>query len=179
MLKPLLLNAMLPDISDDPPWLRVARRYIGTKEIPGAAHNAVILKWWRMIRAPFVDDETPWCAAFVGGALEEVGIPSSRSASARSYLNHGSRLTEPAYGCIVVFWRGKPGGWSGHVGFVVGRDKDHRLLVLGGNQKNMVGIDPFDTGRALGYRWPSVAPRRDRYDLPVLDVSGASSTNEA
>lgn len=69
----------------EPVWLRIARGYLGQREIVGRKHNPLILRWWQRIRAPFTDDETPWCAGFVGGVLEEAGIKSSRSAAARSY----------------------------------------------------------------------------------------------
>jgi lysozyme family protein len=41
----------------------------------------------------------------------------------------------------------------GHVGFVVGSQQD-KILLLGGNQRNAVTIEAFDTARLLGLRWP-------------------------
>ena len=71
----------------EPVWLSIARKYIGTKEIKGIKHEPKIVQWWRAIkRGGIKDDETPWCAAFVGGVLEEAGIISSRNEGARSYL---------------------------------------------------------------------------------------------
>lgn len=162
----------------EPCWLERARAYIGTREIPGPKHSNVILKWWEAIKAPFRDDETPWCAAAVGGILEEVGIRSTRAANARSYLKFGSGLSDPCYGCIVVFWRGSKTGWSGHVGFVVGKDSRGNLMVLGGNQGDAVNIKPFGRDRVLGYRWPdnSVTPSAK---LPLLRSDGRVSQNEA
>ena len=69
-----------------PVWLAQARKYLGQKEIPGPRHNAFVLRLWGLIRAAYRDDETPWCAGFVGGVLEEVGLRSTRSASSLSYL---------------------------------------------------------------------------------------------
>lgn len=137
----------------EPRWLVAARRYVGTKEVRGSKHNPLILKWWQAIRAPFTDDETPWCAGFVGGCLEEVGIKSSRSASARSYERWGVALNKPAIGCVVVFSR--RGG--GHVGFCVGHSKN-TVAVLGGNQRDMVNITNFEkiggSLKVTAYRWP-------------------------
>lgn len=165
----------------EPFWLTEARKYIGQKEIAGRRHNPFILKWWTLIRAPFTDDETPWCAGFVGGILESVGIRSSRSAAARSYLNWGDKLDEPVEGCIVVFSRpGAPG--SGHVGFVIGRDQNGNLLVLGGNQGDAVSIKPFDPDRVLGYRWPGGTPvpvNFWRSSLPTISWNDDLSHNEA
>lgn len=169
----------VPAGADDPTWLRAARSYLGLKEIAGKVHEAKIIGWWSKIKTSFRDDETPWCAAFVGGVLEEVGIKSTRSAAARSYMKFGVRLNQPAYGCVVVFWRGKPSGFSGHVGFVVGKDKAGNLMVLGGNQGNAVTIRAFSKDRVLGYRWPGIYPREERFTLPLLDSDGTLSTNEA
>lgn len=163
-----------------PPWLDVARSYIGQREIKGARHNPAILSWWQRMGSHFRDDETPWCGAFVGGVLAEAGLPKfAKGAAARAWLGYGKPLDRPAYGCIVVFWRGKPSGWSGHVGFLVGVDRAGNLMVLGGNQSDAVNIKPFSRSRVLGYRWPSVWPHDERFSLPVLDSDGRVSTNEA
>lgn len=160
-------------------WLDTAYKYLGTKEIKGAKHNPLILKWWAAIRAPFLDDEQPWCAAFVGGVLEECGIRSSRSASARSYLRWGRKIDIPAVGCIVVFWRGSPQSWSGHVGFLVGVDRSGNYMVLGGNQGDTVTIAPFARTRTLGLRWPEGVADASVFKLPLIHSDGTVSTNEA
>jgi uncharacterized protein (TIGR02594 family) len=135
----------------NPAWITEARRYIGVREIPGVTHNPLIVQMWKTIkRGGIKDDETPWCAAFVGFVLENVGIVSSRFESAKSYLTWGQPLPGPAPGCIVVFTR--DGG--GHVGFLEGLTIDGRLLVLGGNQGNEVNVRAFPESRVSGYRWP-------------------------
>lgn len=164
----------------EPRWLELARAYIGTREIKGPRHEPLILKWWAAINAPFRDDETPWCGAFVGGVLAEAGLPLvSGGASARAWLKLPVKIDRPAVGCVVVFWRGSPTGGNGHVGFVVGQDRAGNLMVLGGNQGDEVNIKPFDRARVLGYRWPSSWPTADRFDLPVLRSDSAVSMNEA
>lgn len=160
----------------EPKWIEIARKYIGTREIKGAQHEPRILRWWKLIkRGGIKDDETPWCAAFVGGVLEEAGIISSRFESAKSYLTWGLRLLSPVNGCIVVFERN--GG--GHVGFVVGRDKNGNLLVLGGNQGDAVNVKAFPLSRVAkgGYRWPSNVPV-PKAALPIL-AAAEISKNEA
>lgn len=163
-------------MSAEPRWLVEARRHIGQKEVPGAGNNPIIIRWWQAISAPFRDDLTPWCAGYVGGCLEAVGIRSSRSAAARSYLNWGINLGYAAMGAVVVFERG---AGKGHVGFVVGRDADGYLMVLGGNQGDAVNIKPFDQRRVLGYRWPSGEPRPTYAVMPELASNGTVSRNEA
>lgn len=158
----------------DPPWLAEARRHIGQREVKGPRHNSLIIAWWRAIkRAGIRDDETPWCAAFVGGCLEAVGLISSRFESARSYLEWGAKLDTPEVGCVVVL--GRDGG--GHVGFVVGRDATGNLLVLGGNQGDAVSVAAFARSRVLGYRWPQAVPLPAAAPLPL--ASAALSVSEA
>lgn len=149
-------------------WIEMARKHIGVTEVKGATHNPVIVQFWKDIRRGGIqDDETPWCAAFVGAMLERCGIQSSRFESAKSYLSWGEQLDRPVYGCVVVFSR--DGG--GHVGFVVGKDKAGNLLVLGGNQGDAVNVKAFPLSRVTGYRWPTGEP------IPVgdLQVFGSSA----
>lgn len=139
----------------EPTWLQKARLLIGVAEIPGPRHSAEVLQMWRDIkRGGIRDDETPWCAAFVGAVLERSGIRSSRFESARSYLTWGEKLDAPALGAVAVFTR--DGG--GHVGFVVGVEPDGDLLILGGNQSNAVNVRAFSPKRLSGLRWPAGVP---------------------
>lgn len=145
------------------PWVENGRKLIGCTEIKGPKHNPEIVQMWKDIkRGGIKDDETPWCAAFVGAMLERAGIRSSRFESAKSYLDWGNELDKPAYGCVVVFTR--VGG--GHVGFVVGKDAKGNLLVLGGNQGDEVSIKAFSTDRVSGYRWNDEFPA-PTFDLPL------------
>lgn len=166
---------MNQNLANELPWIKVARSLIGEREIKGPRHNSIILRMWQAIRSPwFKDDETPWCAGFVGYCLEEAGIKSTRSAAARSYDNFGKKLTRPAYGCIAV--KSRKGG--GHVTFVVGRDRWGNLLCLGGNQNDMVKISVYSPSAFHTFRWPSIAPASFRYDLPVLTGDGQPITED-
>ena len=162
----------------EPKWLTKAKSYLGVREIAGPKSNPIILRWWILIKSAITDDLSPWCAGFVGGVLEECGIKSTRAANARSYLKWGVALQAPATGCVVVFWRGDRNGWSGHVGFVAGKDKAGNLMVCGGNQGDAVNIKPFGKDRVLGYRWPAGEPMPSAYTLPVLTSDGKVSSNE-
>lgn len=156
-------------------WITEAKKYIGQKEYPGAANNPWIVSLWKAIkRGGIKQDSVPWCAAFVGGCLEAVGIVSSRFESAKSYMTWGQAIAAPVVGCVVVFSRS--GG--GHVAFVVGQDKGGNLMCLGGNQGDAVSIAAFSRGRVLGYRWPKAVPLPKTTALPVM-AGGALSRNEA
>lgn len=146
-------------------WISEAKKHIGLREIKGSAHDPEIVQMWKDIkRGGIKDDETPWCAAFVGAMLERVGIRSTRFESAKSYLEWGTLLVVPIAGCIVVFTR--TGG--GHVGFCVGQDKSGNLLILGGNQGDEVNVKAFPRSRVTGYRWPA-GIALPTPTLPVLD----------
>lgn len=163
------------------PWFDLAETFLGEREIPGAEHNSKIVQWWRDIGSSIRDDETPYCAAFVGAMLNRSGYPGTNSPAARSYLKWGATLAFPVLGCIVIFER-PPSTWSGHVGFVAGTDDRDNIMTLGANQSNTVSIAPFKRDRVLGYRWPPAAtyPAGVRpLDLPLIASTNPISNNEA
>lgn len=152
-------------------WLNVAKKYLGTQEIVGPQHNPTVVKMYSDVGFPNIhDDETAWCAAFVGSVLKEDGQPYLRSLSARSYLSYGTNLSDPREGCIVVFWRGSPNGWMGHVGFVNRFDEDH-LYVIGGNQNNQVNETRFPKTQVLAYRWPNEIKKDIAVTQQVVEAS--------
>lgn len=172
-------------------WIAKARSYLGLKEIVGVKHNPDVVNLWklafnatgqsnRLKEAVWQNDETPWCGGFCAAVLAQSNLSHHIPKTfpmARSWQAAGVKLTKPAYGCVVVFSRN--GG--GHVGFVVGKDKNGNLMVLGGNQSNQVSIVPFSPSRVLAYRWcgDGNAPSVSRYNLPILASNGKVSTNEA
>ena len=156
-------------------WLEAARRLIGTREVKGPAHNAVIVRWLAALGAWWRDDETPWCGVFLGAVMKEVGIkPPGAYYRARAWLAWGAPLSGPAVGAVAVLER----GGAGHVGLVVGRTGAGQILLLGGNQGDMVNVMAFAPGRVLGYRWPDAVAMPVPGKLPVL-AAAALSTNEA
>ena len=163
-----------------PTWLRVARKYIGEREIVGTKHNPLIIKMWQRLTLPFRDDETPWCAGFVGSCLEEAGIRSTRSGLALSYAKFGVPLPKPAVGAIAYMSRKNSvcKVIGGHVTFVVGQTKNCDLVCLGGKQNNKVGLDIYPRSRILGYRWPN-GFRLPSAILPFVSVGTKSQATEA
>lgn len=163
-------------------WIIEARKHIGLREIKGSKHNPLILGWLKRLNAWWENDEVPWCGVYVAECLR-VGSRAlpKHWYRASDYLNWGTHLDEPCYGCIVVFTR--TGG--GHVGFVVGKDRRGNLMVLSGNVGNAVSIAPFSIARVSGYRWPpsatglAMSPYPTRYNLPILSSDGRVSTNES
>lgn len=131
----------------------------GVKEWGGSRHNPVVVEYFREIGHSWIkDDETAWCAAFVGAILKRVGLPHTGKLNARSYLNWGEpvALEDAQKGDVVVFWRGSRSGWQGHVGFF-SEQVGNNISVLGGNQGNSVSISPYSKNKLLGIRRYSVA----------------------
>jgi len=169
-----------------PVWLRLAYSHLGLREIRGSSHNAEILGWWERLSLPFKDDETPWCAGFVNAMVQASGLPivgKNRAAALGWRWNaYGIRLSGPALGAVMSMERpSKPG--SGHMTFVAGRDKNGNIMGLGGNQGNMVSINPYSpTARRAQYHWPDgVLPPSvtGLASLPIVTSDGSKLTNEA
>lgn len=152
----------------EPPWLMQARRHMGLREVKGPKHSAEIVQFWKDIRRGGIkDDETPWCAAFVGSCLEKTGFVSTRFESASSYRTWGVKLEHPEVGAIAVMAR--PGG--AHVFFVVGRDAVGDIVGLGGNQQDEVGLAAFKRTKIQAYRWPLDFKLPDAAPLPPVSAA--------
>jgi len=143
-----------------PPWLTCAEKEVGVMEIPGVEHNERILEYHRATTLRATTDEVPWCSSFVCWCLEEVGMRSTRSAAARSYLQWGVPISPAPYGAIAVLRRGAGEGSQGHevldapghVGFLIWISLTH-VALLGGNQNDCVGVSMFSRTLLIGTRW--------------------------
>jgi uncharacterized protein (TIGR02594 family) len=133
--------------------LNAAGAYLGVEEWPGAKHNPLILGMFADTGHNIQDDETPWCAAFVGSVLASLGLPHSGKLNARSYEKYGTEvpIQSAQPGDVVVFWRGSPDSWQGHVAFFVGFQGD-QVIVRGGNQGNKVSDAAYPTSRIVAIR---------------------------
>src|SRR5512138_3265083 len=131
-------------------------------EVAGRRHNARILEYHSATRLRATEDEVAWCSSFACWCMEQAGVPSTRSAAARSWLEWGEPLDAPRPGAVAVFTRGANPN-QGHMGFVIGAEATGDIWLLGGNQDNAVSVKLYPRGRLLGLRWPgqSRAP-----DLP-------------
>jgi uncharacterized protein (TIGR02594 family) len=158
------------------PWFSVATHFKGLSEVHGVVSNPTIVEMFRVSGHPEVtDDETPWCAAFVGSCLRLSGYKSSGLLGARSYATFGEELSVPQRGTIVVFWRTSPQSGSGHVAFFDHDDGDH-IYVLGGNQCDSVNVARFPKARVIGYRQPvETAPLPDSTLPNILTIDPANA----
>lgn len=132
----------------------IAKTFVGTREVPGKQSNPAIIEMFRAVGHEWVeDDSVAWCAAFIGACIERAGIRSTRALNARSYLQWGVpvELADAQEGDVIVFSRGDPNGWQGHVGFFVKRAGTN-IEVLGGNQSDAVNVARYPVSRLLGVR---------------------------
>src|SRR5262245_10871428 len=164
------------------PWYRIARELIGTKEVPGSRANPRILELFRLAGFPDATrnkgDETAWCAAFVGACLRLSGYVNKGTLLASGYLHFGQDLgRDRVEGCIVVT---KPlvTGASGHVAFYAG-ETNGKVILLGGNQHNVVNETKYPKDIVLTYRWPfeksSIATSDLIKNIALLDPGLASA----
>lgn len=139
----------------------VAQRFIGTKEVPGATANPVVLAMLQLEDQRIHDDAVPWCSAFVNYIAWLLWLPRSKSLAARSWLGVGVPI-KPADARaafdVVILQRGdgeQPDASvlaaPGHVGWFGGLDNGS-VLVLGGNQGDSVSLARFPAAHILGVR---------------------------
>jgi uncharacterized protein (TIGR02594 family) len=146
-----------------PPWLIAARKEIGFREI---GDNHGLERYIAMAKCGA--EGQPWCAIFVNAMLESTGFKGTRSPGSQTFRNNPSfaKLTGPALGAIVVYWRIAKTSGLGHVGFYDGEDAHGFILTLGGNESDMVRDELLNpNGRTfglVGYYWPKA------YPLPVI-----------
>lgn len=134
-------------------WLYVALLELGdgVAELPGDRNNPRVVEYHASTGLGASPDAVPWCSSFVNWCMKRVGIPRTKSAAARSWLNWGEPTDRP--GGVAVLTRG-PNPAAGHVGFYLG-EREGSLYLLGGNQGDRVSIAKFPVARLLGIRWPS------------------------
>jgi uncharacterized protein (TIGR02594 family) len=139
-----------------------AQRFVGLHEIAGAKSNGFIQWAHSLCGLPDATDEVAWCSSWLNALAWMLRLPRSKSAAARSWLNVGTPVeiadAEPGFD-VVILKRGtgpQPGpeitsGAQGHVGLFAGVDQAF-VLVLGGNQGDVVSIARYPIASVLGVR---------------------------
>lgn len=160
------------------PWVDELLRVKGLHE----RNDYTKLVAWLKQGKSFIDPlKGPWCGDAVETAfsltLPGELLPDNPLASI-NWLKFGVPC-DARYGAVLVFWRGSPSNWQGHVGFYVGEDATH-YHVLGGNQSDSVTVSRIAKGRLRsdGIRWPASAPMGKALVRAGLKPTG-TTTNEA
>lgn len=160
------------------PWVAEMEAVLGWHEVRDRDKLSI---WLKSDGATLGDpSKLPWCGDAVDTALElalpNEPRPADLGKNAYWALNWSflGKGTPPFYGAIAAFKRLT----GGHVGFLVGEDSTH-YLVLGGNQGDTISRVWIAKDRVRAIRWPSTYPN-PREPLPKLKRGAAPvSRNEA
>lgn len=164
----------------EPSWFTAAKSEIGVHEV-GDNGGPDVLRYSKLSHCGGVG--MPWCAMFTNAMLEFVGIPGTRSPLARSFehSDHFVKLSAPALGCIVTFWRGSPNSGLGHVGFYNG-EHNGLISVLGGNESDMVRTETLNSKAAhfglFGYYWPAGMELPETGAIPIQSADQGPATGK-
>lgn len=159
-----------------PKMLVEALKLFGTTEIAGQIHNPEILSWAQELGIPYTQDETPWCGLFMAIVAKRAGkkVPEE-PLWALNWGKFGVYQNKAMLGDVLTFKR--PGG-GGHVGLYVYENKNN-YGVLGGNQKDKVGIVEVKKIRLVDIRRPkyNIQPANVR-QIILHGNANAVSNNE-
>lgn len=162
------------------PWMAEALRVHGLHE---TRDKGALSKWLKSDGATVGDPaRVPWCGDFVQTAialsLPKEPLPENPYLAA-NWCKFGVKA-RPQWGAVLVFWRGSPSSWKGHVGFYAGEDATS-FRVMGGNQSNAVTFTRIAKNRLRdgGCRWPDTFPDPNAGPLRVDLARAAMSQNEA
>lgn len=148
-----------------PIWLNKAIGEIGVEETPGVKSTARVVEYHKSTAAGAAPDSVPWCSSFVNWVFKICGVEGTRSKAALSWLQWGEKCG-PIVGAVgVIRWR--PWQRKGHVGFVVGKTPEGRIILCGGNQGDAVSLKSYPRRKFAGFRWP---------ETPIMDDPGTAGT---
>lgn len=165
------------------PWMEEIKSKRGLHEV----RNWLSLTTWLKSDGATLGDpaKLPWCGDAVQTpialTLPDEPLPSNPYLAA-NWTSFGFEVP-PQMGCVLVFWRGSPSSWKGHVGFYAGETSTH-YLVLGGNQSNSISyvLIAKDRLRKGGSRWPSTFTYDEQKPHKIPDKAARAyvvSVNEA
>ncbi|MGX1098857.1 NlpC/P60 family protein [Amorphus sp. MBR-141] len=180
----LFTEGQLSSVGDEP-WLNEITKYLNYHEV---RDRLALMRWLKSDGRTLGDpSKSPWCGDAVETAVR-LALPSEPLLGrvglnpylARNWTEFGV-ASRPLYATVGVFWRThRTKSTDGHVGFLIGYDRDlRRFRVRGGNQSNKVCDAWLDEGRLLEARAPSTYGK-PLLPLPLVDSTGAViSHNEA
>ena len=155
-----------------PPWMAELYRRMGLRE---TRDNKALAEWLKAGKFLGDPSKLPWCGDAIETAIVKT-LPNEPVPTnpfwAQGWKTFGVDAGAPIVGSIgVIKWSAS----SGHVGIVADYDaKKKRILLLGGNQSNMINLTWFAQGKFIAFRWPKGFPKRS---YPSL--TGAASTGTA
>jgi uncharacterized protein (TIGR02594 family) len=164
------------------PWIAVAQKEVGQREIAGPEENPRILQYFSTLpiaenlatdpkvkRLPREqkeqrvkemiaagekprDDLHDWAWGFTEWTLNQAGISGAKSSDPDEWLKWGSGTDDPKVGAVAIV----KGSENNHIGFVV-KVYDLTVDLLAGNQSNSVNISNVARSDIAGYRMPAAS----------------------
>lgn len=162
--------------------LAIALDDVGTWEWAGAEHNPKVLAYYDDAGFPEIgNDEVPWCAAALNAWAARVGLPTTGSLLAQSFLRGWGRpvsWSEAREGDVMIWKRGSK-SWQGHVNILVRKEGVATAHCIGGNQGDQVNVKPYQVGDSLlGIRRP-VRERKSVAQSTTIQATGAGAVATA
>ncbi|MCP9237166.1 TIGR02594 family protein [Lewinella sp. JB7] len=141
----------------NPAIIYCAIQYAGITEVQGPKSDPTILRWINRFMPDWTDDSSlAWCSIFANIVADEVGAETTLQLNpmvAKDWRHVGEpvALDDLQRGDIVIFHRGEPTDWRGHVAFFMRRNGPN-LTVFGGNQSNAVRQSNYPVSRFMAGR---------------------------
>lgn len=146
------INNKAADNKEKAPWMKIAINI--AKEMKGCTEEKEpmytkaksYLRYCNNSYEPTDGENGPWCAAFMNWTIGQTGYSHAKSAASLAPLDKVAgkkykQIDQPIYGCIVVYKHTSK--WKGHTGFLYGKTKAGRYILLGGNQDNTIRFDNY------------------------------------
>ena len=140
--------------------LELALAEVGTVEWKDGDNPKVVAYFRDSGNAGVKNDETAWCAAFVGAMLARAGLKPTGSLMARSYEKWGVAVGKAGIqaGDVLVWPRGSDKRF-GHVNIAVEAPKAGKVRCVGGNQSDAVNVKTYALSGLVAARRMSKAER--------------------
>jgi len=152
------------------PWMSIARGELGVKEATGNNDGKDVEKY---LKSGGIEAGSPWCGSFVNWTMLESKIKVNGVKEnpnwALNWRGFGQKLSKPAFGAIATMKRTE----GGHVGFVAGITSSGKIVLLGGNQGDMVKYESFTKDMQFNYPNGFIP----NYNLPIMKVGKNSKMN--
>jgi len=185
-------------IGNRAPWMEVAlneaKAMKGCDEgdEPMYSKAKAYLKYCGNDEEPTHSKKGPWCAAYMNWCISRTKnsknknqpYSHSNSASSLAPINNPKykQIPYPIYGCLVVY-KATDGSGKGHTGFLYGKTKDGKFILLGGNQADSIRLSSYGktfthggiTKRFEGFYIPADYETKDVDKLKESDIYVSSA----
>ena len=168
------------------PWMEIAIKI--AKEMKGCTEDKnpmysnakKYLRYCNNSFEPTDGTNGPWCAAFMNWTISQSSYSHAKSAASLAPLDtqdgkNYKKIDKPIYGCIVVYKHNTK--WKGHTGFLYGKTKSGKYILLGGNQDNTIRFDSYGeytsnskTKKLYGFYIPKDYTQTSDDDLIETDI---------